>query len=423
MRLGSSLARLLLIALACVPMVQAQEVPASAPAEGWDDAALDRLIYGETLARPPEPDDLAPGPAEPRLAGLRLPAWIWDGHFEVGLGTASNPLFLDDHEPAAAFLSLSLEFSALRPTRDGRWSWLGYVVADQRLYLQSRGTFADETLALLYGRAWRSWGWLTTGLTVQSSYSDQAFGIAVSPVATETLGLSAFGILVQPELEARLPKGLFVRLNLPIERVYFEPSSDHYWEPAFYAAVGWQSRRTRIEASYRGGYRDYDNRPYRSIFGNPRPGTQLVWKTWRSELAWRQAWDHARTLRTTSRVRWRGVADNGVGFDDYEAWEFRQEVNWEIGPWALEVLAAYAEPRYRYQRPVVAIPVERAQQQVFGEIRISRELGRHWRVAASWSYDELRSNKAGEDFRNRVLSVRLARLFGTHKIDLETIRD
>lgn len=380
------------------------------------------MIFGDALFGLTPDIQAAPAPAD-LPQEFTLPRWIWDGRFEHGIGVASNPLFVDDNEPSAAFMTVGAEFTAIRPALRGPWSFVGYGNVEHRIYFKSADQFPDETLAVIHGRASGRWGWLGTGLTLQASYSDQAFGMAVSPVATETLDLAAFGVLAQPELEVRLPKGVYLRAAVPLERVTFSPSTDNYREPALLGVVGWQGSRTRVEASARVGDRDYDSRPWRSLFGNPRPGTNLRWRTWRTDLVWRQTWDAGRQLRTTSRVRWRGVSDNGVGYDDVEAWEFRQDLALTRGPWTIEGLAIYGEPRYRYQRAVTAVPVERAQEQVYGELKLSRMLVRNWQASGTFSYDQLRSNKAGEDFRNRVFTLRLARLLGAARVDLEPIRD
>lgn len=371
--------------------------------ETWDDAELDRLILGEEGGSPKSVAE---------LPSLKRP-WMWEGQLSLGFGWASNPLFLDDSEPGARFLSTGLEIYAARPGLPGHWSWLGYGIVEQRHFLEHRNLFEDETVALLYGRALTKRGWLTAGLTAQASYNDQAFGVALSPVATETVGLTAYAFLLQPELEAQLTRTWRARLSLPQERLFFTPSTDDYWEPAAQLAIGGKRGQTEFELSARGGYRDYDDRPTRSIFGTARPGTHLVWRTWRTELVWRQSWDASRHLRSTSRLRWRGQRDNAAGYDDYAAWEFIQDLTWQLGSWEIELSGSYGEPQYRYQRPVVAIPVERALEQTYGVATLRYELSPRWQIAGSLAYDQLRSNKVGEDYRNTVFSFRVTRLFGS----------
>ncbi len=384
--------------LRCLAILSLAGPPARAEdASSLDDATLDRMILGID----PWDDQTSVGPASSF-------AIFQEGDLTLSTGWRENVLFAPEGELASAYSRVEVDWSAFALPYNERWSAFVSVQAEMETFHHHREQLDDQGFAVaVLGGEVRPVPELKLGLTGQAAYSDQYFGVAVTDILTESVRIVSTQWSLRPQATWQ-PAGRWrLGASAPLEWDEFDPASENYAQSGLAASFGWHGERLECDLSHTRSVRDYDEREYRTSFGFNVVGSRLRWLIDETRLAARLRipWDAERAWRLRASLGWRTVADGEQGYDDHARGDVRAGLAYEGPLYDAELDLTYSLTEYDVQRISLLDPTLRAQQSGSVELRAGRRLSGSWRVVAALRWEDLASNRTGDDYT--VQSARL----------------
>jgi hypothetical protein len=284
--------------------------------------------------------------SETDLIPKNTPLWdesmLWDDQLSVasGLGYKDNVLLAPAHPHGSAFFVNGLDGMVMRLPLDG-WLVEGSIVGEDRRYWHAAGLLPSEdsfqgTLRL---ECALPDGW-QAGLEANGSYEKQMQDVpiygTVGPILVE-----GFGIKTQPWVRKNLSSDWWLKLELPVTRwVMYAPLDDN-WDFGPGLTLGHDfGHLSEITLSYSATDELHDEwqaaaNPNASDF---LPQKLNIFKN-QAELAWRQSWDAHQRWRSSTRLIFADLEDNGDGFFNEYQYRVVQDLRWQTTDWLIKASA------------------------------------------------------------------------------------
>lgn len=337
---------------------------------------------------------------------LPLPA-LWDTVYTARAGGGfKDNVFLSHHDPqASSFASGGVDVMLLRVAPAGPQLY-GFASADVNHYFTAQpydeiNAFAQAQVEQFLLES------LKTSLAAEYFYQDQFLDISsleATAVATNT-AVRGHTLTARPELRGDLSVHVWLALEAPITRQWFERPLDDYWKAGGKLTAGYAyGHKSHLSASYEPAWRWYDSDAALTLTGTEIPGTRRERFQQETILQWRHFWDTPGRWRTTAKFGHRLATENGAGYADYTEWFVSGQIRYRSGPW--EITAEAKARRYDYERQTISAtnPALRRREEWEAGLRVERDLTRHLRVIASYEREQVWSNDERERYAVNLVS-------------------
>lgn len=368
---------------------------AAEPAPPLSDADLDRLLLG-----------LDPWSAASPETSTPSVAFFHETTLTFSTGHRANVLYAARNELSSAYSRADLDWSAFAQPVNERWSAFASVQAELESFHQHRDQLSDQGFAVaVLGGDVRPRPELKTGLLAQAAYSDQYFGVGVSDTLTQSVRIVSTQWSLRPQAAWEPSARWRLGMAAPLEIDEFDPASENYTQTGLSGSFAWRTPRFETELAHTRSDRDYDSRPQRTRFGFDIVDSHLAWQIDETRLTTRLRLAPDHPWRARASLGHRTVADHAQGYDDHTRWDLRAGLDFEGARYDAAVELVYAHTTYDVQRVALLDPTLRAHQSGSAELRVGRRLNAAWRVVAAARWEDLASNRPGDDYT--VHSVRL----------------
>jgi hypothetical protein len=229
--------------------------------------------------------------------------------------------------------------------------------------------------------------------------------VAVSDTLTEAVRITSTQWVLRPQATWQAFGRWRLGVSAPLEWDKFDPESENYTQSGVAPSLGWHGERFEADLTHTRSKRDYDARPYRTRFGFDVVDSHLQWRLDETRLSARLVLDEKRTWRVRASLGWRTVADGQEGYDDHTRGDVRTALSYEGSVYDGELELAYSRIDYDVQRISLLDRTLRTHQSGSVELRVGRRLSEAWRVVAALRWEDLASNRPGDDYT--VQSARL----------------
>jgi len=275
---------------------------------------------------------------------------LWDEQISLssGLGYNNNVRLNAFNPQGSAFFINGLDLMVMRMPLDG-WQIVGAITGDDIRYCRSVGTSREDSfIASLRVERELPDGW-QAGLEARGLYEDQVLDISTSSGTPVTALVEGYGITGQPSLRKDLIAGLWLKLEVPVTRWYFEAPLDDYWEFGPVVTVGCDfGKRADVTLSYGASYQLHDEWMALDAYGRPLPQLLEIFQQ-RAELAWHQYWDSRQRWRSSTRLIFAYREDNGGGYFNYYQYQAVEDLRWQTADWEITGSAQLAYEDYPIQ--------------------------------------------------------------------------
>ena len=329
---------------------------------------------------------------------------VWSRTLNVRASAGYNDNLLQDAARSEQSLALGagMEASWFRLPLDGRQLVLDFV-GDYIYY--PNGHQVDHEASLLglaqvkldLSPRWQ------TALDLNYVYIDQVVDTSITETNLSSSPVRGHGIGVRPAILAELSRGFRIVLDVLASRQFLDQPFDDYWEGGPRMTLEHDySNRSGLAFSYAWRQRTYDTRKEVALAGTNVPGTELEFQMQEVELAWRHNWDEQRRWRTLTRLGFLANRDSGSGYFDYQRYQIAQQLRYVARVW--EAKAQFRLFYYEFpHQDADHLGTDRAKTAVAASLRAERELAKHLRLFAEYSFEESFSNRATDQYRlNRV---------------------
>jgi hypothetical protein len=288
---------------------------------------------------------------------------------------------------ASAFWQSGLEAMLFRlPTRG--WQFNFFVSAEDYRYFNAPSVDSEQVVMALaqvtkdLGRKWKS----TLGMNYL--YQNQVFDF--SATYTNTGIGQVIGHTLAPRWNLRKQLGVFwVEAQFGATRQLLEEPLDSYWQLGPRATVGLTyGHGSELSLSYQWTHLAYDTREDVDANGAAIPGTSLTLEAQPIELILTHEWDEKRRWQTATVLGFENNQDNGSGFYDYQQYRLAQQVRFKTSSWEIAARARVSYNDYETQTVSATDPSRRHRLLVTAGLRAERKLSEHWRIHASYYYEQ-----------------------------------
>jgi hypothetical protein len=292
--------------------------------------------------------------SETNLIPENTPLWtesmLWDEQISLssGLGYNNNVLLSAFNPHGSAFFINGLDLIVMRLPLDG-WKIVGSITGDDIRYWHNVGASGEDSFISSLGvERELPDGW-QAGLEALGLYENEVLDISTSQGVPVTALVEGYGITGQPSLRKDLMAGLWLKLEVPVTRWYFEAPLDDYWEFGPIVTAGYDfGKRADITMSYGASYQSHDEWMALDAFGRPLSQRLEIFQH-RAELAWHQYWDSHRRWRSSTRLIFVYKEDNGGGYFNYYQYQAVEDVLWQTADWKITGSAQAAYEDYPVQ--------------------------------------------------------------------------
>jgi len=337
----------------------------------------------------------------------------WEHAFTVkaGLGYKDNLTLAPDPTESSPFATTSLEAFALREAVDGHQLTLLASIEDTRYWAGETVDHGD--LALAQGEWRRFWpnGW-QAALGVETIYLDQVIDLlgvdpALSAVRTNrAVALRAWTLALRPGTRRALTETMWVTLELPMSRQFYNRLLDDSWEVGPKAALGrTYGNESEVSISYAFTHRDFETGS-----GREAGTTNAVGRANRLAAqhdvfgAWKHYWDSARRWRNTTKIGYRHNSENFSRDFDYERYLVAHEFRFQDAKWEFSAEARFAYYHYPVQTVSDTDSRKRHRTDLTLSLRGERQIAKHIRLYAQYDYERTDSNAALDEYTVNTVS-------------------
>jgi len=286
----------------------------------------------------------------PKNTKLWTESMLWDDQISLssGLGYNNNVRLSAFNPQGSAFFINGLDLMVIRVPLDG-WQIVGAITGDDTRFWHNVGTSREDSFlgSLRVERelpdSWQA------GLEARGLYEDQVLDISTSSGAPATALVEGCGITGQPSLRKELMAGLWLKVEVPVTRWYFEAPLDDYWEFGPVATVGCDfDKSADVTLSYGASYQLHDEWVTLDEYGRPLPQHLEIFQH-KAALAWHQYWDSHRRWRSSTSLIFAYQEDNGGGWFNYYQYQAVEDLRWQTTGWEITGSAQLAYQDYPVQ--------------------------------------------------------------------------
>jgi len=328
----------------------------------------------------------------------RAPLAVWDVtvRASVGGGYRDNVLRTSVAPKGSALFTAAADASFIRLSESGSQLTF-FLMGEDTRYLDSVGVEKEQ---FFMGRAQLgvpvgARGEL--GSDAQYLYQHQIIDVSETEANLRSILVEGHGVTFLPYWKHKLGDGWTVQLEGGMDRQFYMRELDDFWEgQGKLSLLRSYGRRSELSVSYQSKHRWYDSREQFDPGGVALTNTSLVY--WQQEVAtqWRHYWDAGRHWRTTTKASFMLNRDNGSGYFDYDRVLFSEQLRWRNHGWEARANARFGWYFYDTQR----IEGEgRERSYCLLDLRVERQLGKHWFVYATAEHDWNWSNDPLDTYR------------------------
>ncbi len=333
--------------------------------------------------------------AEPDALALS-PQWDSVLSVQSGGGYKDN-VFLSHANPLASpFVSGNAEAMVLRVAPDGP-QLTAFANAEVNHYTEAG--HAEHTAfaqALLEQDLTER---LKASVAVQYFFQNQYLDVSVSETNREAVAVRGHTLTPRPGVRLDLPGRIWLELETPATRQFFEQPLDDYWEAGPKLTFGRShGQGSQLSASYEPSWRFYDNDFALTADGLPIEGTPRRRYQHEMRLRWKQNWDASKQWRSTLTLGSRLVEENGGGFTDHTRWFAAAQVHYRARPWEVSAESRVGHYDYLTQTVSETDPSKRRRTEWSAALRVERRAGKHLTLAAGFEHEETLSNDVWETY-------------------------
>jgi hypothetical protein len=344
-------------------------------------------------------------------AGLKelLPRWDWSLTVQVAGGFNDNVALSCCDPEASPFVRTSVEAIGLRLPIDGNQVTILFTGEDSRFF--SSKTVDHEDLVVAQGEFRRFWptDW-ETAFGLEGLYLDQVIDLSITETNREPLPVRGATLTARPGAKRNFSETIWLSLEVPISREYYNGTIDDYWQVGPRATLGRHyGNGSEIAAVYEFTYRRYDTEPALAVQSDgtvvvPIPGKIRASDQHDVGIVWKHQWDAAQRWRSTTRVSFRRNTDNGGGYYDYDRWQVAHQIRFRTRVWEASAEARVGFYDFPVQTVDPTTTTRRERTDLFVTLRAERKLGRHLRIFALYEYENAESNRSVDEYAANTVS-------------------
>jgi hypothetical protein len=362
-----------------------------------DGALLDDLLYGA-----------AEVPLESEEEAI---SWYWENRISLGAGYKRNALFNAFSEESSAFSLSEWESTLIRLASSGDWQFFGYLVAENKHYVDVDG-LDDEWMVLALAQAEKPLGDWKVGMAGQYLYLQQAFSLEFEELDLGSTEIALHQFQLTPRIQYALPNDAYLKLSLPLALNRFDDSAQNYEEIGVVAELGKKfSNGGKLTMSYAYEKRDYDERLARTADGVSIAGSSLSWQEHQWDLSWDFHLDDAKRWRSKSLMRYRLVEDDGSGYQDFSMAKLAQTIGYQQEPWGVSLSGSYSYYDYPVQTKTTGDSNQRHRSRLGLGLELERDFGEAWQGFARYDFESYLSNVPEDVYDVHVFALGLRYTF------------
>jgi hypothetical protein len=249
---------------------------------------------------------------------------------------------------------------------------------------------------------------LTGSLLGQYYFQDQVLDVSVSETNREAVTVLGHTLSARPTLRVNLPRRLWLELESPVTRQYFDEPLDDYWEAGLKFTFGYKYRRdSQVALVYEPFWRPYDTDPARTATGTAIPNSHRFSFQQNARVVWRHHWDEEKHWRTVMTLGGRINEENGGDYYDYSKWFAAGRIEYHVHGWEISGEARYAGYHYPIQTVSATNPAHRERTEWTASVQIERQLDEKVSVVGSYDYETTGSNDPLETYHVNTVSLSL----------------
>ena len=338
------------------------------------------------------------------ISEFKIPLWHSEVQLRGALGYKDNITLSSTDPESSLFWMSGLEALTFR-LPSGGWQFNALLDATDIRYFDSQ-TVDNEQLVLAVTELTRDLGheW-SSALGLNYLFQNQVFDLSATYTNAASIG-QVVGHALTPRWRARrILRPFWVEAELNATRQMFELPFDDYWQAGSRFTVGRDlGSRSGISLAYQWSWLGYDSREQMDASGHPVTNSSLALHTHLIELAWTQTWGGAKRWQTSTRAGCEANLDNGSGFYDYRYYWLSEELRFRGKSWEAKTRARFGYYDYLTQ-PVSADDPSRRQRTLIGlTLLAERTLSRHFKLFASYTWENSISNLSFDDYQASVVS-------------------
>jgi hypothetical protein len=325
-------------------------------------------------------------------------AWEPTITVKAGTGYKDNVTLARHNAESSPFAHAAIEAGLLRLPVDGTQFTL-YLLGEDTRYWKARSV-DHENLFMVQTEARRRWenDW-EAAFGVEGFYLDQVVDFSITDTNRGALPVRGGGLTARPLARRSLSAEVWLSLELPATRQWYEGLVDDHWELGPKIALGrTYGNQSEVSAGYAFTHRGYDDAPARDADGAVLTNTVRAASVHDVSGVWKHYWDAERHWRSTTKLGYRHSEDNASGYFDYERFEASHQFRWQTDQWELigEARLAY------YQFPVQTVSEmdqhRRRRTDIRFTARAERQLARYVRLYAQFEHEQTRSNDPFDEY-------------------------
>ena len=352
----------------------------------------------------------------PQVTRLWTESMLWDEQISLssGVGYNNNVLLSPFNPRGSAFIVNGLDLMVMRVPLDG-WEIVGAITGDDMRFWRNVGASREDSfLGSLRVERELPDGW-QAGLEARGLYENQVLDTSTDSGVPATELVEGHGLTGIPSLRKDLAAGLWLKLEVPVTRWYFQAPLDDYWEFGPIVTAGYDfGKRADVALSYGATYQQHDQWVTlnsfglipRDEFGQPLPPQLLVILQHRAELAWHQYWDSHRRWRSATRLIFAYREDNGSGWFNYYQYQIVEDLRWQTADWKIEGSAQLVYEDYPVQISEEGYPQTLYRNLLDLSLEVERRLFKGLKGFGKIEYQRALSNEAGQagDYYGTIVS-------------------
>jgi len=293
----------------------------------------------------------APAQPLPEDLDALLPTWTPLYTIKTGLGYRDNVLYSDANRQESAFVQAGLELFLSRYPDE--WGTMDFFLSfEDNHYLESIDVDREQLGFAQFRWLWElddenQAEWITEYI-----YQDQVLDVSVTEADLSILQVTGHTLASLLGLRWDFdPDRWWVKVQLPVERQWFEPPLDDFTEFGTRVVLGRDyGHRSDLQFRYDFNPRAYDTDPALAADGTPVAGTSRFFIQQEARLVWRHHWDASARWRSTTRLSYKRNEDDYAGYFDFNRYGASHEVRFREGAWEVRLEAGALAYRYDVQK-------------------------------------------------------------------------
>jgi hypothetical protein len=334
------------------------------------------------------------------------PKWARFGDVRGSFGYKDNLALSRSQREASAFFHSDLEFFAARLPDHGFDLQAFFEAEDFRYFSGQQVDHEDSVISQVELKGTLPKGWFI-GATLDYVYQDLVTDVSTTDTNT-VLQVQGHAFGVRPFVKKELGQKFWVELRLSGARQFYREPLDDYWEPGPRLLFGWNlPKKSRLTLSYEFLDRIYDTRETFDLAGSSISGTHLTFQQHLVDLRFEKSWDEARHWRTTSRLGYGRIIDNGPGFFDYSVHRMNQTIGYYGKDWLMKGTGRLSYYQYDNQTlSTTDLALRRKTMLTLGG-RGEKQLTKSLRFFGEFENERSISNQAFDEYQVNTVSAGL----------------